>query len=163
MGIGGSAGDRSAGDRLLFAYPLSFPVQRRRVSAAERATGTVALGDPVTSVLRYVERNPVRAGLVARAQDWAFSSLRWWRDEAARPDWVDPSWLDRPSDWLRRVNRPLSEAELAALRRSVQRGTPLGSRRWTLRMAAALGLESTLRPRGRPRKEAPKRQGIRKK
>jgi putative transposase len=28
------------------------------------------------TVLRYIERNPLRAGLVARAEDWLWSSLR---------------------------------------------------------------------------------------
>jgi putative transposase len=31
------------------------------------------------TVLRYVERNPLRAGLVERAEDWPWSSLRAWR------------------------------------------------------------------------------------
>ena len=28
------------------------------------------------TVVRYVERNPLRAGLVARAEDWNWTSLR---------------------------------------------------------------------------------------
>ena len=43
-------------------------------------------------------------------------------------------------------------AELVALRRSVERGVPYGGERWQKRTIGALGLESTLRPRGRPRK-----------
>ncbi|MCY2928291.1 MAG: transposase [Planctomycetota bacterium] len=131
----------------------SFPVQRREPTASERAAGAVEIGDPVLTVLRYVERNPLRANQVARAQAWPFSSLRWWHEPTCRPEWVDPAWLARPDDWLAWVNRPQSEAELAGVRRSVQRGTPLGSDRWVRRIATALGLESTLRPRGRPRKE----------
>jgi putative transposase len=50
------------------------------------------------------------------------------------------------------VNRPQTEAELAALRVSVQRGRPFGDHAWLDRVAAELGLESTIRPRGRPRK-----------
>ena len=45
-----------------------------------------------------------------------------------------------------------SEAELAALRESVRRGRPFGDVAWQRRTARRLGLESTLRPRGRPRK-----------
>ncbi len=49
------------------------------------------------------------------------------------------------------VTEPATEAELAALRRSVQRGAPYGGDRWVTSTAAALGLESTLRARGRPK------------
>ena len=110
---------------------------------------------PLLSVLRYVERNPVRATLVARAEDWPWSSLGWHLDPGSRPDWVGPAWLDRPSGWLRYVNAPPGEPELTALRRSVQRGTPLGSDRWVDRVAKLLGLAHTLRPLGRPRKDQP--------
>jgi hypothetical protein len=57
-----------------------------------------------------------------------------------------------PSDWVRRVNRPETDAELDAVRRSVNRSAPFGSKAWQTRSAARLGLQSTLRPRGRPRK-----------
>jgi len=58
----------------------------------------------------------------------------------------------RPSDWIRRVNRPENEKELAALRRAVRRGRPYGEDDWILRTAKRLGLGYTLRDRGRPRK-----------
>ena len=45
-----------------------------------------------------------------------------------------------------------------ALRRSVERGVSYGSERWQRKTIAALGLESTLRPRGRPRKS--KKEGL---
>lgn len=104
------------------------------------------------TVARYVERNALQALLVERAQDWRWSSL--WRrcqpDQsltAHLSDWP----LARPTDWLRRVNRPLTAAELERVRRCVGRGQPFGDERWIDRMAKQLGLESSLRPRGRPR------------
>jgi putative transposase len=57
-----------------------------------------------------------------------------------------------PADWVRRVNQAQTAAELEALRRSVVRDRPFGSEAWTRRIAKRLGLEYTLRPRGRPRK-----------
>ena len=68
------------------------------------------------------------------------------------PAWLSPGPVPRGRDWLRHVAEPHSEAELAALRRSANRGTPYGSATWERRTIAKLGLESTLRPRGRPRK-----------
>ena len=43
------------------------------------------------------------------------------------------------------------KAELEAIRKSVHRGSPYGGPAWTESTAKALGLESTLRPRGRPK------------
>jgi putative transposase len=105
------------------------------------------------AVARYAERNALRANLVERAEDWRWSSL--WRRQN------DPAWAERvlhrwpvtmPGDWVRRVNRPMRKAELEALRRCVQRGCPYGSERWTQSTVTRLGLESTQRPQGRPRK-----------
>jgi putative transposase len=104
-------------------------------------------------LVRYVERNALRADLVTRAECWPWSSLRRGeRDDAAFP--ILSAWpLPRPADWLEIVNRPQSEAELEAMRRCVSRGCPLGGRDWVARTVKQLGLESTLRPRGRPKQE----------
>jgi putative transposase len=104
------------------------------------------------AVCRYVERNALRARLVERAEEWPWSSL--WRlqsrgskDRPSLSDWPVP----RPRDWLALVNGEESDAELHALRQCVKRGTPYGNPRWTTEIAKRLGLESTLRSRGRPR------------
>ena len=104
-------------------------------------------------VCRYVERNAVRAGLVRRAEAWRWCSL-WARQQALRPEkWLLSPWpLPVPGDWVQEVNRAQTETELEALRRSVQRGQPFGDEAWAKRVAARLGLQSTLRARGRPRK-----------
>jgi len=103
------------------------------------------------TVLRYVERNPLRANLVERAEDWPWSSLHP-RQPAGLEALPHPGPLPRPASWREWVNRPVSEAELTALRRSVNRGTPWGSARWTEQTAERLGLQASLRPRGRPLK-----------
>ena len=59
-----------------------------------------------------------------------------------------------PEGWLEQVNQPQTEAELEALRRSLQRGCPFGSEGWQQRMALRQGLGHTLRPLGRPKKAA---------
>lgn len=107
------------------------------------------------SVGRYIERNALRANLVARAEEWRWSSL-WQRLQAVHPagyprldDWPLPC----PENWTAYINQPETEAELAALRKSVIRGCPYGSSDWQRRTAERLGAESTLRERGRPRKK----------
>jgi putative transposase len=102
------------------------------------------------TVLRYVERNPLRAELVWRAEDWRWSSLGAWLSGAG-PLWRGEPAL-RDSGWLARVNEPLSAEDLKRVRRSTERGTPYGGESWTRETAERLGLESCLRPRGRPKK-----------
>jgi len=102
------------------------------------------------TVLRYVERNPLRAGLVERAEDWPWSSLIW--RQAGGPVRLDEGPTELPQSWVQRVNAAESEEDLKALRRCVHRGTPFGSPTWITRIAHRLGLESTLHPRGRPKK-----------
>ncbi len=103
------------------------------------------------TVLRYVERNPLRANLVKRAEDWSWSSLGW-QPRGGERNFLDPGPLERPPDWAAAVNTPQTEAELDALRHSVRRGTPFGGEVWVERVAKQLGLEAALRPRGRPRR-----------
>jgi len=72
----------------------------------------------------------------------------------AEDRWPLSPWpLPRPRDWTDLVNRPQTEAELEAIRRSVTRGQPYGSETWTRKTAGRLGLESTMRRRGRPRQD----------
>ncbi len=107
------------------------------------------------AVLRYVERNALRANLVDRAEEWRWSSL--WRRVSGGPDAKKllHAWpLPEPADWVRLVNRSQSEAELKAIRQALRRGSPFGSSQWQVRTAKRLGLEWTLRPRGRPRRVA---------
>ena len=108
------------------------------------------------AVLRYVERNPLRAGLVDRAEAWRWSSLAL-RAQDPRPKLLAPCPVKLPRNWPTLVNRPQSEAEVQGVRKSIARGAPLGSAVWQRRTADKLGLESTLRPRGRPRKTPPKK------
>jgi putative transposase len=106
------------------------------------------------AVLRYAERNARRAKLVKRAQDWRWSSL-WARahDDSAECR-ILSSWpVPEPKPWVAFVNEPQTDGELEALRRSVNRGVPFGSDRWVQRTVKKLGLESTLRARGRPKKQ----------
>ena len=107
------------------------------------------------TVCRYVEQNPLRAGLVQRAEDWRWSSLRsHCMGTATHGDVVVTDWpVPRPTDWMSFVNQALTLKELGELRLSAQRGCPFGSDDWRTRTAVQLGLESTLRLRGRPRKE----------
>jgi len=209
-------------------------------------TFPIEADDHLLTVLRYVERNPLRAGLCERAEDWQFGSL--WRRRYGTPeqqsvlsDWpvtrprqwlahvnraqseaelaalrpkrcsvwqqrfrqpvgrapatgthsaatwttagrmrsapsepgllcarlpqatrsslkwlIVPTGLPLPRQWRSHVNKPQTEAEVAAVRNCIRRSTPFGTDAWRRSSAVRLGLESTLRPRGRPMKSSNK-------
>jgi putative transposase len=101
------------------------------------------------SVMRYAERNPLRARLVRSAAKWRWSSLGRMAHGLPGPP-LEAGPVARPENWLAWVDEPQTEAELAALRRSVIRGVPFGGEAWQKRTVKRLGLESTLKPVGRP-------------
>jgi putative transposase len=105
------------------------------------------------TVARYVERNPLRANLVRQAESWRWGSLFRWLRNWKEDRQLLAAWpLPRKSGWADYVNAPQTEAELLVLRRCIDRGTPFGDQAWTSRTVDRLDLESTLRPRGRPKK-----------
>jgi putative transposase len=108
--------------------------------------------DHLLTVCRYVERNPLRAKLVERAQDWRWSSLcvRHQGDDDLRA-LLCPWPVDPPADWVACVNCPQTARELEEVRCCVNRGRPFGSETWGQRIAKKLGLEHTFRPQGRPK------------
>ena len=104
------------------------------------------------SVCRYVEGNALRAKLVKRAEAWQWSSL-WRRTRSpTQSQWLTNWPVVRPRQWVKWTNDPQTEEELEAIRQCVQRGRPFGKETWVQRMTRRLNLESTLRPRGRPKK-----------
>ncbi len=109
------------------------------------------------TVCRYVEANARRAKLVRQAEAWRWGSL-WVRrgGKSALRGLVRPWPVSRPRNWLAQVNRLMDDETLEPVRLSVTRGVPLGDERWKQRIAGRLGLQITLRPRGRPPKDAQK-------
>ena len=103
------------------------------------------------SVIRYVERNPLRAKLVKRVESWEFSSLaRRLRSKGAK--WLATWPIPRPADYLDFVNTALTAGERESIRYSVNHGKPFGSGAWSGKMVEKFGLSATTRGRGRPKK-----------
>jgi putative transposase len=107
----------------------------------------------LVTVLRYVERNPLRSRLVDAAEEWPWSSLRLGIDGNV-DGLIHPGPVCKPRDWTTWVNMPQTAAELQALRTSVKRGCPFGDKSWVRETAATLGLEASLHPVGRSRKRS---------
>lgn len=108
----------------------------------------VETNEYLLTVCRYVERNPVRAGLVERAEQWRWSSAGT-RGSAALQEWP----MARPVNWPDWVNQSETNEQLSAVRRSVTKGQPFGSPVWVGQMVAQWNLGATLRGRGWPKKE----------
>jgi len=112
-------------------------------------------------VLRYIEANPVRARMVKRAEDYAWSSFR--AHGLGEPndllDSVTPYEQMagyakvRQRKWSDYVHRQSNEDQLQAIRHSVATGLPYGAASWVKNLSAKLKLDLTIRPRGRPRKQ----------
>ena len=101
------------------------------------------------TVLRYVEQNPLRAGLVRRAANWPWSSA------APAPSPAPDDWpLSRPADWREQLDTRLPAKALERLRLSAVRGRPYGDDGWTETIASRLDLGHTLRDPWRPKKKA---------
>jgi putative transposase len=109
--------------------------------------------DHLLTLLRYVERNALSAGLVKRAQLWRWGSM-WSRlhGETAVKAILSPWPVERPPNWTARVNAALSATELNRVRVSMARGQPYGGAVWVKQIVRELSLEHTVRPEGRPRR-----------
>lgn len=102
------------------------------------------------TVARYIEANPVRAGLSSTAAQWRWSSHT---DRTAGSDGLQPDTflLSLPDDWTAYVDMPLTDKEIEKLRKSVNRQTPFGKEDWQNELCREMGMESTLRPVGWPK------------
>jgi len=102
------------------------------------------------TVLRYIEANPLRAGLVEQADDWPWSSF------AVRLGYDCPFELsdgpvELPLNWSAIMREVFTEKELDRIEKSIKRGAPFGQADWTAKTASRLQLQSTLRPRPKKR------------
>ncbi len=106
----------------------------------------------LTTVIRYVEQNPLRAKLTTRAEDWQWSSLyRRLRNNKEDQKILATLPTDLPSNYLESVNTVLGEDDLKKIRQSLAKGTPYGEEVWVGDMVEKYNLGSTLRGPGRPK------------
>ena len=112
---------------------------------------------------RYIELNPVRAGMVAAPEQYPWSSH-------ACNGLGLPSTFIRPHEVYSRLASPrrsveeayrdlvlqgLSDAELDAVRRAINANAALGSEEFVDGLERRLGVPARARPRGRPRRPVP--------
>ncbi len=106
--------------------------------------------------VRYVERNPVRAGIVERAQDYPWSSAvahcGLEQDAVLSSHSVHWKVFEGISDWAAWVGEEDDTERLSTVRRNIQKNLPCGSDKFLLRLEQLTGRSLRFRPIGRPRK-----------
>jgi putative transposase len=104
------------------------------------------------TLVRYVERNALRAGLVDRAEDWPRSSvhIRLYGDEKQKKI-LSPWPVPEPQNYRQWLNRSQPKEEMEKIRKAIQRSRPYGSERWVSATVARFGLENAMRNPGRPK------------
>ena len=110
---------------------------------------------------RYIETNPVRAGLVRRRRDYAWSSYR--RNAEGRSDdlllehpvytALGPGPEARCQAYSRLFEEEIPARQMAAIRSATSRGGALGREAFLEALEARFGRSAVPRPRGRPRKK----------
>ncbi len=106
--------------------------------------------------VRYVERNPVRAGIVERAHDYPWSSAvahcGFKQDAVLSPHSVHWKVFEGISDWAAWLGEEDDTERLSTVRRNIQKNLPCGSDKFLLRLERLTGRSLRFRPIGRPRK-----------
>lgn len=111
--------------------------------------------DYFLQVCRYVERNSVRAGLAEKIEDWQWSSAWIRKSGTLEQKKILADWPVKMPDYYEKWANTLSEDEtekLEKIRYALKRGSLFGEYDWIIKISKQLGLESTLRERGRPKK-----------
>jgi putative transposase len=143
--------------RITLTHTQRYHAQTRTVGYGHVYQGRykslpVEPGPHFLTLMRYVERNARRAGLVSRAEDWPWSSVYVRQHGNPKQKRLLSPWPVRePSDYLPWLNRSEGKEEIANLRAAIKRSRPYGSEKWVSRTVAQFGLENTLRNPGRPR------------
>jgi len=139
----------------------------RRVNFRERWRGHLWQGRFASYVMderyllaatRYIERNPVKAGLVDCGEQWPWLSARAHCDSRgdgiAEGDWLTERIAGWVCTWSQYLRGP-DEADLATRIRQLENtGRPLGDAGFVRRLSAVLGRDLAKKKRGRkPRAE----------
>ena len=106
------------------------------------------------TAMRYVENNPVRAGIVQEPEGYTWSSARGHCGIVSDGILSDTCHLcDEIDDWSRYLREHESSEVVERLRVNLMSGRPCGDNNFIKSIEAVVGRSLEIRPRGRPRKE----------
>ena len=115
----------------------------------------VESGRHFLTLVRYVERNAQRAGLVRKAEEWPYGSVHArLYGTAEQKKMLSPWPTPEPSGYRKWLNQPQGKEEVEKICEAIRRGRPYGSEKWVSQAVRQFGLESTTRSRGRPKKDS---------
>ena len=104
------------------------------------------------TVLKYIERNPVRARLARQAENWRWgSAYRRLSGTSKERKLLAESPVELPRNYHSWLNAPEPSEELTTIRESIRKGIPYGMESWRSRMVERHNLAHTLREPGRPK------------
>ena len=108
------------------------------------------------AAIRYVERNPVRAKMVRKSENYTWSSAgahcRGHVDSVLTTKSYWQKQFDSIGDWSAWLAEGDSEAELSIIRRNIEKGLACGSDKFIKKLEKQIGKALQYRPLGRPRK-----------
>lgn len=154
---------REDGDLGLFMHRLSN-AHTRKVHARTHTNGSghlyqgryksflVDKTNYLSAVIKYVERNAIRARLVHDCEKWQWGSA--WRrlfGNAEQAKLLDETSFGLPDNYLPWINSEDKPDDLGTIRNSVVKNVPYGRGRWVEQMVVKYHLESTLKSPGRPK------------
>ena len=113
----------------------------------------VQSGSHFLALVRYVESNAKRAGLVKKAEEWPWSSVHVrLYGKAEQKKMLSPWPTPEPADYVPGLNRSQGREEVEKIRYAIQRSRPYGSHQWVSNAIGKFGLKITMRNPGRPKK-----------
>ncbi|MEA3453458.1 MAG: transposase [Candidatus Caldatribacteriota bacterium] len=106
------------------------------------------------SIARYIERNPIRAKVVNKPDEYKWSSAKA-NITGKGIGFIKPIWQDdkQRKEYITFLNKPDREEEIEIIKKSTICGKPIGSEKFLNHLVETLGITINTRPRGRPRKE----------
>lgn len=159
---------KNDGDLGLFMHKLSNS-HTRKVHARTNTNGSghlyqgryksflVDSNNYLLAVIKYVERNAIRAKLVSRCEDWRWGSARQRvHKKSKQKRLLDELPIGLPDDYIIWVNTADNPDDLHTIRTSVNKSVPYGRGSWVEKMVSKHHLESTLRSPGRPKNNGEK-------
>lgn len=113
----------------------------------------VESNDYLLTLIKYVERNPVRAKLAKKCEDWQWgSAYRRIQGTKEEKKLIDSPPTDLPLHYSSWINTFEDVKIVQSIRDSVIKGAPYGRDSWVEKMVITHKLQPTLRAVGRPRK-----------
>ena len=143
------------GTNLLYTQHINRKYGRSGRLWQNRFLSTTVEEEPyLWAVMRYIERNPVRAKLVKKAEDYQWSSARAHilgikDDVLSEEGWLNEKEIKSYREFLRKEDKEID----ATIRRATSTGRPVGSEGFIKKLERILGLHLFPKKGGRPKRK----------